>query len=75
MLGEPTDTSIRKNCIKSSIALQVNFMGRADVQVRMTHLERDRQSVVLELRYGRHEVDLNRATSWYRALWLDPTPQ
>ena len=56
------------------MALQVNSMGRVDIQVKTIHVERDRQSVVLELRYGRHETDLNRATSWYRALWQDSNP-
>ena len=37
-------------------------------------LQRDRQSVVLELRYGRHETGLNHATSWYRTLWQDSSP-
>ena len=74
MLSEPTTSLITKNRTRSSMALQVNSMGHVDIQVKTIHVERDRQSVVLELRYGRHETDLNRATSWYRTLWQDSNP-
>ena len=56
------------------MAPQVNSMGRVDIQVKMIRVERDHQSVVLELRYGRHETGLNHATSWYRTLWQDTKP-
>ena len=75
MLSEPTNSLLTKKRARSSMALQVNSMGRVDIQVKMMHVERDRQSVVLELRYGRQEPDLNRVTSWYRALWQDSNPR
>ena len=74
MLNEPTNSLLTKKHMRSSMELQMNSMGRVHIQVKTVHVERDRQSVVLELRYGRHETDLNRATSWYRTLWQDSNP-
>ena len=74
MLSVPMTSLPTRKRTRSSMALQVNSMGPVDIQVKTIHVERDRQSVVLELRYGRHETDLNRATSWYRTLWQDSNP-
>ena len=45
-----------------------------DVHVKAMRVEQDRQSVVLELRYGRHATDFNRTTTWWRSLWRDSEP-
>ena len=74
MLSEPTTSLLTKTRTRSSMALQVNSMGRVDIQVKTIRVEHDRQSVVLELRYGRHETDMNRAASWYRTLWRGSNP-
>ena len=69
MLSEPkTSSPIRKHT-GSSMALQVNSMGRVDVQVKMTRVEHDWQSVALELHYGRHETDSNHATT--SRFWIE----
>ena len=74
MLNEPTASSHTKKRTQSSTALQVNSMGRVDIQVKMMRVEQDRQSVVLELHCGRHATDFNRATTWWRALWRGSEP-
>ena len=74
MLSEPKTSSPIKTSMRSSMSLQVNAMRRVDIQVKKIRLEQDRQSVVLELRYGRHETDFNRATTWWRTLWRDSEP-
>ena len=56
------------------MALPANSMGRMDIQVKIIRVERDRQSVVSEPCYGRHEADLNHAAGWYRTLWQDSNP-
>ena len=74
MLREHTTSSPTKKCMRSSMALQVNSMGRVDIQVKTIRVEQDRQSVILELRYGRHGTDFNCATTWWRTLWRDSEP-
>ena len=74
MLSAPTASLPTKNRTRSPMALQMNSMGPVDIQVKTIHVERDRQSVVLELLYARHETDLTRATSWYRTLWQESNP-
>ena len=77
MLNEPTASSHTKKRTQSSTALQVNSMGRVDIQVetiRVEHELHDRQSVVLELHYGRHKPDFSRATTWWRTYWKDSEP-
>ena len=56
------------------MALQVNSMGRVGIQVKTIRVEQDQKSVVLELLYGRHGTDFNRATTWWRTLWRDSEP-
>ena len=78
MLSEHTTSSPIKKRMSSSMVLQVNSMGLAwifnIIQVKTIRVEQDRQSVVLELHYGRHGTDLNRATTWWRTLWRDSEP-
>ena len=74
MQSELTNSVPTKKRTRSSMALQINSTERVDIQVKMIHVERDHQAVVLELRYGRHETGLNHATSWYRTLWQDSKP-
>ena len=73
MQNEQTNSLPTKKRMRSSMALQVNSTGRADIQVK-PEMIRDHQVVVLELQYGRHETGLNHATSWYRTLWNDSEP-
>ena len=49
-------------------------MGRVDIQLNTICVGQDRQSVFLELRYGRHATDFNRATTWWRTLWRNSEP-
>ena len=56
------------------MALQVNSMGRVDIQVKMIRVQHDRQSVALELHYGRHETESSHATTWWRTYWKDSEP-
>ena len=76
MLSEPTTSSPIKKGKSSRMVLLVSSMGRVDtcIQVNMIRVEQDGQSVVLELRYGRHVTDFNRATTGYRTLWQDSKP-
>ena len=64
MLSAPMAPLPTKKRTRSPMALHVNSMGPVDIQAKTMHVERDRQSVhvVLELLYGRHEADSNRAT-------------
>ena len=57
-------------------ASEFEIKGRVDIQdlVKTIRVERDCQSVVLELCYIRHVEDFNRATTWWRTLWRDSTP-
>ena len=64
MLSEPKTSSPIRKRMRSSMALQVNSIGCVGNQVKMIRVEQDRQSVVLELHYGRHEADSNHATTW-----------
>ena len=63
ILIEPTASSLTNKRMRSSMALQVNSMGRVDIQVKMTGVEQDCQSLVLGLRYGRHRTNFNHATA------------
>ena len=73
-LSDPKISSPIKKHIRSSMALQVNSIGRVDIQVKKMRAEQDRQSVVLALCYSRHETDFNCATTWWRTLWRDSEP-
>ena len=49
--SEPTPPSPTKGRVRSSVALEVNSMGRVDIQLKTIRVEQGRQSVVLALRY------------------------
>ena len=79
MQSMATNSSHTKKRTRSSMALQVNSMGRVDIQVKMINTRGTRSSVsglrlVLELRYGRHGTDFNRATTWWRTSCQDSEP-
>ena len=71
MLSEPKTSLPIGKCTRSSMALQVNSMGRVDIQVKMIRVEHDQQSVAFELHYGRHETDSSHATTWWKTYWKD----
>ena len=50
--------------MRSSMAPQVNSIGRVDIQVKTIRVDQDRQAVALEQRYGRHVADFNREPTW-----------
>ena len=78
MLSDPSTVSPIRKRTRSLMALQlsqqVNSMGRVGIQVKLIRVEQDRQSVVLELCYSRHEADSNHATTWWRKYWKEPEP-
>ena len=63
MISEHTTSSPTKERMRSTMALQVNSMGRVDNEVKTIRIEQNRQSVVLELRYSRHMTDFNPAAT------------
>ena len=71
-----TYQELGKKRMRSPMALQVNSMGRVDIQVRTARVEQDRQPVALELLYGRRGANFNRAATaaWWRAVWRDSEP-
>ena len=56
MQNERSSPLPTKKSTRSPVALQVNSKGRVDIQVKTIRVERDRQSVVLELHYSTRQA-------------------